>query len=76
MFKLNLHARIELALAAALLLGSCDGSLSDHQTDQVTDVANSAAEVAIEQSEKIANIESTCDDVEERVTAIEGRLNM
>lgn len=40
--KLNLHARIEVALAAVLLLGSCgtDGNhFSDAERDEIADIA-------------------------------------
>lgn len=40
--RLNLHARIELAAATLLLLGSCsDSVLSDEQRDEIADIAAS-----------------------------------
>jgi hypothetical protein len=43
MLKLNLHARIEIAVVAVLLLGSCDGGLSDERRDEIADIAADAA---------------------------------
>lgn len=68
MFKLNLHARIELALAATLLLGSCSGDgprLYTH--DEIADIAaDAAADVAAEQ----------VSELESRVVEIKSRLDI
>ena len=53
--RLNLHARMEIAAVAALLLGSCAGdgpSLTDKQRDEVSDVAADAA------AEQVSDLES------------------
>lgn len=64
--RLNLHARFEIAVAAALLLGSCDGpSLTEKQRDEVEDMADDV----VTDSEKVRGLES-------RVEAIEQRLNI
>jgi hypothetical protein len=66
MLKLNLHARIEIAVVAALLLGSCDGpGLSDKQRDEVEDIADAVAG----DNDKINELES-------RISEVESRLNI
>lgn len=68
--KLNAHARVELALAAVLLLGSCDGpGLSDKQKDEVGDIAGDVADDSVSDNDKVRELES-------RVAAIEQRLGM
>lgn len=66
--RLNLHARIEIAAVAALLLGSCSGDgprLYTH--DEIADIAaDAAADVAAEQ----------VSELESRVAEIESRLSM
>ena len=68
MSKLNLHARIEIAAVAALLLGSCqsDNPNSPERLAVRIDDADVNARTAI----NVAN------DLEERVSEIESRLNM
>lgn len=64
--RLNLHARIEIAAVALLLLGSCDGpGLSDKQRDEVGDIA-ADGNVSQEEFSSLKN----------RVDLIEQRLNM
>lgn len=75
MTKFTLHARIECAALAMLLLGSC-GQTKDERTDEISKLAWATADAAIGESEKIKAIEATCEDVDSRVTAIEERLGM
>ena len=67
--RLNLHARIEIAAVAVLLLGSCDRNpaLSEKQRDEVSSIANDAAFEAVN---------SKVSDLEERVAALEEKLDM
>lgn len=69
--RFTLHARIEIAVVATLLLGSCfDGpSLTDKQRDEVEDIAGDAAADAIAEDGKVQELES-------RIAEIESRLNM
>lgn len=68
MFKLNLHARIEIAAVAALLLGSCqsDNPNSPERLAARIDDADVNARTAI----------NAANDLEDRVSEIESRLNM
>ena len=64
------HARIEICLAAMLLLGSCSGDgkrLYSH--DEIEDIASDVAYDAIVDSDKTRELES-------RIEAIEQSLNM
>lgn len=65
--RLTLHARIEFALAAALLLTSCQ--MDDEQRDEVADMADNVAYDTVLEHDRINELES-------RVSAIEQRLNM
>lgn len=68
--RLNLHARIELGLAAALLLGSCAGpALSEKQREEVSDIASDEIADGINDSAKVSELEA-------RVEALEQKLNM
>lgn len=68
--RINLHARIELAAVAVLLLASCDGpGLSNKQRDEVGDIAGDVAGDVVSDDSKVRDLES-------RVEAIEQRLNM
>ena len=62
MLKLNLHARTEIALAALLLLGSCDRPAWEDKLD----VADVNARNAI----------ARVNDLESRVEEIESRLSL
>ena len=67
--RLNLHARIEIGLATALLLGSCgmtpSNKFSDEERDEIADIAGDGAV----DTEEFATLQN-------RVEAIEQRLNM
>lgn len=66
--SLNLHARIELAAFAILLLGSCSGpGLSEKQKDEVGDIAGDVAGDVISDSDKVREIESRLDAIEQRL---------
>lgn len=66
--RLNLHARLEIAAAAILLLGSCSGhSLSDKQRDEVGDIAGDVAGDVIADSDKVREIEGRLDAIEQRL---------
>lgn len=68
--RLNLHARIEIGVAAVLLLGSCEGpGLSNKQRDEVGDIAGDVAGDVIADDEKVR-------ELERRIVAIEQRINM
>lgn len=65
MGKLTLHARIEITLAAALLLGSCSGDgqrLYSH--DEIEDIASDVAYDAIEDSDKVRELEGRIEALE------------
>ena len=64
---LNLHARIEIGLVGALLLGSC--TLDDEQKDEVADIAADVAYDVVLEHDSVT-------DLEGRVADIESRLNM
>lgn len=66
--RLNLHARIEIAAAAALLLGSCAGDgprLYSH--DEIEDIASDVASDAIADSERLSDLESRISTIEQRL---------
>jgi hypothetical protein len=65
--KLNLHARIEIAAVAVLLLTSC--TLDDQQRDEVADIAADVAHDTVLEHDAVLDLES-------RVSEIESRLNM
>jgi len=70
MRKLTLHARIEIGLVAALLLGSCSGSVLDtHTTAEAYDLADVARANSV-------NALYAAAALEERVTKIEDRLGI
>ena len=70
MFKLNLNARIEIALVAVLLLGSCKDSAGNIHTVaeayDLADVARANSANALDQAQML----------ESRVSDIESRLRM
>lgn len=85
--QLTLHARIEIGLAAILLLGSCGGpSLSDKQKDEVADIADDAApdtsslESRIDQLEsdlqEVKNDADKVDDLESRLSSVESQVGL
>lgn len=69
MFKLTLHARIEIAAVAVLLLGSCGQSayqrftVGDYERLEIADV-------------NARNAIARVDSLEGRISDIESRLNM
>lgn len=65
--RLNLHARTEIALVAALLLTSCQ--LDDEQRDEVADIADDVAYDTVLEHDRI-------NELENRIEEIESRLNM
>lgn len=66
--KLNLHARIEIAVLAALLLSSCN-AVPEHTIDETYDLADVARANSV-------NALYAAQQLEERVSEIESRLNM
>lgn len=73
--KLPNRLPYEALIAASLMLGSCTpgSSLSE---DQITDLASEAADSAIDDSEKIAALESRLTEAEAKAEDLEGRLSM
>jgi hypothetical protein len=70
MRKLTLHVRIEIGLAVALLLSSCsDGGGDTHSVAEAYDLADVARANSV-------NALYTVQQLEERVSEIEARLNM
>ena len=69
MFKLNLHARIEIAAVVLLLLGSC----AERPTREAVEIADVNARNALN---RITDVESDVSDHEDRIAEIESRLNM
>lgn len=65
--RLNLHARIEIAAVALLLLGSCDSNpaLTEKQRDEVSDIAGDAAFEAV--NSKVSALEDRVDALEEKL---------
>ncbi len=65
--RLNLHARIEITLAIALLLGSCgsENKFTDAERDEISDIAGDGT-VDSEEFETLKG----------RVEAIESRLGI
>ena len=66
--NLNLHTRIEIAVVAALLLGSCSGDgkrLYSH--DEIEDIASDVASDAIADSEKVRELERRIEALEQRL---------
>lgn len=76
---LNAHARIEIALAIVLLLGSCGGpSLSDEQKEEVADIAGDAAPDTSALESRIDDLESALEEVKndaDKVDDLDGRLS-
>lgn len=62
--KLNLHARIEISLALALLLGSCGGG-GVVTRDEVIDIADDAVD-ASDLGGQIEGLEARLTEVEEK----------
>jgi hypothetical protein len=72
--RMNLHARIEIAIGLALLLGSCGSSefksqFSDAERGEIGDIAGDVAGDVIGEDDKIRQLEG-------RIDAIEQRLNL
>lgn len=63
--KLTKHARVEIGVIVALLLGSC--TLDDEQRDEVADIAADVAYDVVLEHEKIVDLESRISDLESRV---------
>ena len=71
--RLNLHARIEIAIIAMLLLGSCGSEsyrseFSDAEMDEISDIAGDACADAIADDETIADLQSRVSDIESRLS--------
>lgn len=77
--RLTLHTRIELGLAALLLLGSCGSpSLSEKQKEEVADLADDAAPDTSALESRIGQLESDLQEVRddaEKVDEVESRLS-
>lgn len=68
--RLTLHARIEIAIVAALLLGSCKDSAGNiHTVAEAYDLADVARANS-------ANALNRTEELESRIEGIEQRLNM
>ena len=84
--RLNLHARIEIGIAAVLLLGSCaDERMTPERISERAENADLNAREALnrvnELGERVSDIEndnlkSKADELESRVAEIEARLRM
>ena len=68
MGKLTLHARIEIGLVAALLLGSCSEADRFITHDEAVDIADDSIDAS--------GVTGRVDDLESRVIDIEYRLGM
>jgi hypothetical protein len=73
--RVSLHAQIEIALVALLLLGSCSSgsdvfehNLSDEERDEVADIAADVAYDTVLEHEKINELESRLEEVERRLS--------
>ncbi len=62
-----------LSIALLFAVVACSDEPSDEQIDLISDVSGKAAEVAIEESEKIKDLESRIDDLEDRTEELENR---
>lgn len=60
---------IALLFAAA----ACSNEPSDEQVDLISDVSGKSAEVAIEESEKIKDLEGRIEELEEKTEELENR---
>lgn len=68
MAKLTLHARIEIGLGVALLLGSCSGSVLDtHTMDETYDLADVARVNSINALYQVNELESRVEELEARL---------
>lgn len=68
MGKLTLHARIEIGLVAALLLGSCSGSALDtHTIAETYDLADVARVNSINALYQVDELESRVEELEARL---------
>lgn len=72
MGKPSLHARTEIVLAVALLLGSCSSGgyeyqFSDAERDEIADVAGDVAYDTVLEHEKVKELERRLVDVESRL---------
>lgn len=72
--KLTRHAKIELALATALLLGCCaddpysfDYEFSDSERDEIADLSADVAYDVVLEHEKVRDLESRLEALESQV---------
>lgn len=72
--RLNLHAKVEIALAVMLLLGSCGSSQADWE-DKL-DVADVNARNAIYRVNGLEDRVSDIEGLADRIDEIESQLNM
>lgn len=72
--RINNHARIEIAIAAILILGSCSNSefkskFNDVERDEIGDIAGDVSYDTVLEHEKVRELES-------RIEALEMKLGM
>lgn len=67
--KLSTHSRVELALGALLLLGSCGNGnqFNDKERDEIEDLAGDIAFDTVLEHEKITELESRIEELERKV---------
>ena len=68
MAKITLHARIEIALVTAVLLGSCSGSAFDtHTVAETYDLADVARVNSVNALYQVNELESRVEELEARL---------
>lgn len=67
MIRLSMHARLEFAPVAMLLLGSCGGSSALVTHDQAVDIADDSIDAS--------GLPARVDELESRVQELEARLD-
>ena len=72
--RLTLHARIEIGLAAALLLGSCGENTPRSFTKADSEMLDIVMGIADNNTNRIIAIDNRIDRVELRLEKIEARL--
>jgi outer membrane murein-binding lipoprotein Lpp len=60
-----------LVVLAAVVLSGCGGGLSSKERDEAADIASDVADLTIEESKKVEDLEDRVDDLEARLDDLE-----